>query len=440
MALDKYEKEDFFNLLEKNDKLQKIIKSIYFSMGHNVDMINTSSLHTFELILEYIHRELIVVNEPKQSIVFSIKNRDELERFFNEVEIYYKKDGNYLFIFNFISLDDSYEAEYIFMMMNKERNRILEGLNAPMLLVMPKTLKSTFAYTASDFWSVNKFTVNIEYVLNTTSDDEARKQNPWERAREFFKAFLSKEVNAKVPLEPVVQDEIDKLIEIINEIEREVKKDKNDLKLQRHYLIELVNLADYFNNHHRLKDAYKYYDKALVTAQNLRHKQPDSIEAKRDLSVSLNKVANIYLQKGQADKALEHYQESLLLRESIEKRRPDSIEAKRDLSVSLNKVANIYLQKGEADKALEHYQESLLLRESIEKRRPDSIEAKRDLSVSYYKLSTVYKFEKKFEKAIEMLLKARSIVLPLQKVNYGDFEHMLKLFESQVEEMRSQSS
>ena len=68
-------------------------------------------------------------------------------------------------------------------------------------------------------------------------------------------------------------------------------------------------------------------------------------------------------------KRLKYYQESLTLRESIENKRPDSIEAKRDLSVSLEKLADIYLQKGDADKALKYYQESLTLRESIENKK-----------------------------------------------------------------------
>jgi len=389
MALDKYEKEDFFLLLEQNNKLQKIIKSIYFSMGHNVDMINISSSHTLEALLEYISRQLIVENEPKESIVFSIQNRDALETFFNEVESYYGREGDYLFVFNFLGIDEVYEAEYIFMMINKERNRILEGLNAPMLLVMPKSLKSTFAYAASDFWSVTKSTVNIEYVFNQTENresTEATNKSFLQRVGAVFKTLFSKNVNT--PLDVKGLEESNDLYVVLKEIEEELKKDKNDLKLQRRYLIALINMADYFSSQYKLKDAYRYGDQALLVAQKLRHNQPDSIEAKRDLSVSLDNVAKIYL------------------------------------------------QKGEAEKALTHYQESLALAKSIEKIRPDSIEAKRDLSVSFYKISEVYKFQKEFEMAQEQLLKARALILPFKEYQYGDFNSMIDFFEKEIEEMR----
>ncbi|MBU1959274.1 tetratricopeptide repeat protein, partial [bacterium] len=65
------------------------------------------------------------------------------------------------------------------------------------------------------------------------------------------------------------------------------------------------------------------------------------------------KLADIYLQKGDVEKALKHYQEGLELAEDIQNRRPDSIEAKRDLSVSHYKLSTVHEFNKEFDKALE---------------------------------------------------------------------------------------
>ena len=53
--------------------------------------------------------------------------------------------------------------------------------------------------------------------------------------------------------------------------------------------------------------------------------------------------------------------------QSIENKRPDSIEAKRDLSVSLEKLADsIFYKRGDADKALvKYYQESFNVRPRV---------------------------------------------------------------------------
>ena len=222
MPLDKYEKEAFFYSLEKHEKLQKIIKSIYYSRGHNVDMLNTSSLVTLELILEYIDRELHLVGEPKKIIKISIKNG--LDDFFSQLEKYYKKEDESLFIFDFLSLDDVLEAEYLFMMINKERNRILEGLNAPMLLVMTKELKTTYAYIASDFWSVNKLSVNIEYVVKKEAEESVEiTNNYWDYIGSFLKKLFKKEK----PL-PIIDEKLKMLKASLYEVEEELKQHRED--------------------------------------------------------------------------------------------------------------------------------------------------------------------------------------------------------------------
>ena len=363
---DRYQKDELFGQFDKNIKLQRLIKSIYYSFGHNVDMVNSSSKTILKLLLEYINMVLAREDEPKEIVILSIDNG--LDSFFEKLESYYGvKEGKYLFVFDFISLEKNINAEYIFMMINKERNLILEKLNSPLLLVVPKELKRVFAYSASDFWSVNKYSVDIN--IGIEHEDKIDLVDDIEES-------------------DIEDDTLSTLLREKEKLLQQLKEENNTLYLQRLYLINLVEIGDYYVLYGALTKAFEFYSEALKVAYRLHNK------------------------------------------------RPDSIEAKRDLSVSLNKLADIYLQKGEVDRALNHYQSGLELREDIQKRRPDSIEAKRDLSVSFYKLSTVYEFEKKFKEVVEQLLKARDIILEFRGCGYGDFDNMIEFFEKKIEEIK----
>ena len=384
MSIDKYQKEDFFKTLSENRELQKVIKSIEYSAGHNVDMLNISSVLTLNLALEYIENELQVLGEAKELVVLSFK--DGLEAFFKKLEYFYTQEGNYLFVFDFLALSEVSEAEYVFTMVNKERNLILERLNSPILLIVPKGLKKVFAYGASDFWSVKKYSVSIEEFQEKKELESSEPLNIWQKLMDFTKEKLFNKKKSKALIGKSAK--ASGYLEEIKLLEKELKKDKENFRLQRLLLVAEAELGDYYKKYEDIKDAFEAYVKAVSIAQN------------------------------------------------IENKRPDSIEAKRDLSVSLDKVADIYLQKGDVEKSLKYYQESLVLRENIENKRPDSIEAKRDLSVSYYKISMLFKEQKKFEESLEQLLKARALILPFKNFSHGDFDNMLRIFEQHIEEMR----
>ncbi|CAA6824797.1 MAG: Unknown protein, partial [uncultured Sulfurovum sp.] len=289
--MNKYEIEEYFSLFSKNVQLQKVIKSIDYSTSHNVDMLNLSSSTTLNLLLEYINRELHLLANEKEIVILSIAQG--LDYFFERLEYLYKrvreeKETKFLFVFDFTFLDDIADAEYVFTMVNKERNLILERLDSPILLIVPKVLKPVFAYSASDFWSVNKLTVNVHL-----DSIEAKK-------------------------EPMVDDENsvnldnDQKIKYEKQLKNAEKRlEDSNVSSQRYYLIILLEVADYHKSSHDFEYAMQLYQKALFQARKSRERRPDSIEAKRDLSISLNKIADIYLQKGKVEEALKHYQESL---------------------------------------------------------------------------------------------------------------------------------
>ena len=418
--IDRYQKDEFFTLLDKNSKLQKLITSISYSESHSVDIINTDSAILLNLIVEYIDRELIKLSVDREMISISIDRG--LDNFFEELESYFYNQKSYLFIFDFTSLDESKESEYLFMMINKERNKILERLDNPILLVIPKKIQKLFAYSAFDFWSVKKYSVDILYSF------------PQETS-----------ISLDIPTDKDIKmnTELSKLLDKNKALAKRFEENKNTLYIIRLYLISLIEVGDYYAMYGDLSTSFEYYEQAVDIARYQKslvnkEEKSDSIEAKRDVSVSLNKLADIYLQKGEVAKALQHYQDGLELRQEIQNQRPDSIEAKRDVSVSLEKLADIYLQKGEVAKSLQHYQESLELRQEIQNQRPDSIEAKRDVSVSFYKLSTVYLHQEEFVKAIKYLEKAKEAIVEFRELGYGDFGQMIERIESEILKLSKQ--
>ncbi len=290
MEIDKYVKEKIFTQLDNNVKLQKLIKSIYYTEGHNVDIMTMNSAIHLNLLLEYI--DMILKYKLEEKKIITIVLEENTQNIFDKVQQYYHKEGEYLFVFDGTRLDDSSDYEYIFMMINKERNQLLEKLNAPILLVIPKNLQQSFSHTASDFWSVKKYSVDIRLELDEDAEElSIQKENFWikikQKISKFFSLFTKENEN--------LQDS-DELLELLSQVDilKKQAKDKSNFSKNRLYLISLSELGDYYEKNGSLKEAFKIYEKAVLLAQSIEKKRPDSIEAKRDLSVSYYKIAMLY--------------------------------------------------------------------------------------------------------------------------------------------------
>jgi tetratricopeptide (TPR) repeat protein len=138
------------------------------------------------------------------------------------------------------------------------------------------------------------------------------------------------------------------------------------------------------------------YEAALETARKLAEDNPDSAEARRDLSVSQNKIGDFLLRRGapgDADRALAAYEAALKTDLKLAEDNPGSAEARRDLSVSQNKIGDFHRRRGapgDADRALAAYEAALETRRKLAEDNPDSAQARRDLSVSQERIGDVY--------------------------------------------------
>ena len=140
------------------------------------------------------------------------------------------------------------------------------------------------------------------------------------------------------------------------------------------------------------EQALSYYEACHEMLEDLRRRNPDNVQAARDLSISQAKLGDFYLERGQpvnAERALGYYEASLGIREELYRRNPDSSEAARDLSVSQERLGDFLFQRGQpddAERALGYYEASLGIREELYRRNPDSAQAARNLSASQEKL------------------------------------------------------
>jgi len=173
------------------------------------------------------------------------------------------------------------------------------------------------------------------------------------------------------------------------------KRNPDSVQAARDVSVSLNKLGDFLAERGQpgdAKQALRYYTRSLEIREALRKRDPDSAPAARDVSVSLENLGDFLAQRGQpgdAEQALRHYTRDLEISEALQKRNPDSAEAARDVSLSLERLGNFLAERGQpgdAEQALRHYTRSLEMREALRKRDPDSAQAGRDVWVSLNKL------------------------------------------------------
>ncbi|MFK5976512.1 MAG: hypothetical protein QM493_08400, partial [Sulfurovum sp.] len=277
MALDKYQKDEFWSKLQKNEDLDKIITAISYSDNSDVEIIVSSNPLLSKLTIEYID-QILTSTDEKREVVYLIQEFKESQMVLDELQKFlfnYQNSGKKkLFILDLSSFASLHrlDIEKLFSKLNELRNIILDTLNSPILLILPQQYTQNFMFIAPDFWSLKKFTATIDESLINQFGSGALAP-PYDEA----KAIVSDELNS------LIEDSI------------KLKKSKQTDSNLRLLMIKYAELGDYSQENGDWDNALKYYK----LSESISNKRADSIEAKRDVSVSLEKIANIYLQKGE---------------------------------------------------------------------------------------------------------------------------------------------
>ncbi|RRD47217.1 toll/interleukin-1 receptor domain-containing protein [Arachnia propionica] len=131
--------------------------------------------------------------------------------------------------------------------------------------------------------------------------------------------------------------------------------------------------------------ALRLAEESLQLARVLVEEQPGNLLARRDLTVLLNTVGDLVV-GSDPGWALVLAEESLEVARVLVEAEPDSLRARRDLSVSLGRVGDLVAHFDSA-RALEMAEEALELRQVLTEAQPRNVQALRDLGVAAARLA-----------------------------------------------------
>jgi tetratricopeptide (TPR) repeat protein len=171
----------------------------------------------------------------------------------------------------------------------------------------------------------------------------------------------------------------------VYEANRDSAQARRDLSIA---LARLAGLLDARKGPGDAEQSSRDNDESFRLCESILRDNPESTEAKRDLSIALNNRSDRFAALGTPSDtahALVDVTESVRLCAAIIDVDPKSAQARRDLSLALNRRAALLDARkapGDAEQVTRDNDESFRLCESILRDNPESTEAKRDLSIA----------------------------------------------------------
>jgi len=278
------QKENFVASLADNEGLSGIISTIILNDGIDFEILVSSYPKRVEFTIEYIQKELAKEGVSKE-FVYILRGYHGVAQTLEGIQetlggIKSGSDRVYVFDFSLYGECYKHEIEMLFSKLNELRNTILHRLNSSILFILPPLYKINFITSAPDFWSIAKYMVDI--------DNGSFGEPP----KEEYKEPKIKRSDTQSALAKLLEEQY------------ELSHTPSSNITQKLLLINAHTLGDHYNDYGDLDDALSCYHRGYKISQTISDRHPDSIEAKRDVSVSLEKIANIQLQKGEVEQAL----------------------------------------------------------------------------------------------------------------------------------------
>ncbi len=154
----------------------------------------------------------------------------------------------------------------------------------------------------------------------------------------------------------------------------------------RQKVIWLVEAGDNAVTAGRLFEASKVFGQANFWLKQTVQENPDSYQAKRDLSVSLERIGDVQVAQGNLEAALENYKKCLAISKPLSDADPTSAYAKRFYSVYYLKIGDVQVAQGQLGEALQAYEKGLVMREELVSSDPGNFGFVIDVGVSLYKV------------------------------------------------------
>lgn len=238
----------------------------------------------------------------------------------------------------------------LLLRLNERRDVWRNAYPAPMLFVLPESLKPEIASLIPDLWSVR---VATEYWNDSLLQMDAVAEGVRETQMPVYAAADSGHCPVPESQQPVV-DEWLRLSSKTGDIRRE-------------HLIVADRVLAVYQRYGWLAEARQAAGLMESWARKLN--QSDTPESLRDLSISLDNVGDVAKQQGRWGDAQSAYEESLGIRRRLCAMLGETPEALRDLAVSLSKSGD--LCTGQNQLAAPYYLEGLEIGKRLAQMLPD---------------------------------------------------------------------
>ncbi len=154
--------------------------------------------------------------------------------------------------------------------------------------------------------------------------------------------------------------------------------------------IALIEQGNIMSTIGRLDNAEAAFSAAYDAARIHAERNPENLDAQRDLSVSFDKIGDVQVAKGALDDALASFRDGLAIAERLAKADPANAGWQRDLSISYEKLAGVFVKQNKLPEALKAYQDEFAIQKRLADSSPGHAGWQRTIAVTYLNLGITH--------------------------------------------------
>lgn len=165
--------------------------------------------------------------------------------------------------------------------------------------------------------------------------------------------------------------------------------------------------------------------RSLEYLDSLAEESGDDTELQKELATAYEKVGSVQgsafnTNVGDVGGSLKSYEKARKIRKDVLAKNPDYLNAKKELANNCELIGDIHFQGGENEKILEFYNEALALRKEILDQNPNDFEARINYAKILDDVGLTIFYQENYEKAIEFYLQAQEILKKLNQEKPDD--------------------
>ena len=165
--------------------------------------------------------------------------------------------------------------------------------------------------------------------------------------------------------------------------------------------------------------------RSLEYLDSLAEESGDDVELQKELATAYEKVGSVQgsafnTNVGDVGGSLISYEKARKIRKDVLAKNPNDLNAKKELANNCELIGDIHFQGGENEKILEFYNEALALRKEILDQNPNDFDARINYAKILDDVGLTIFYQENYEKAIEFYLQAQEILKKLNQEKPDD--------------------